>query len=108
MVSFPLPSVVSIVAVTVWFHISLLFAINSSDLSQPIIFAFCAYSFPLYHSAGGGENAAGELCLVWRVLWGQELGSTIPKPGQIGRMSDGRCMTEELHHGSMEGGALAL
>lgn len=74
MVSLPLPSVISIVADTFGFHISLLFAVNSSYLSQPMIFVFCASSSPLQHTVGGQENGARERCLGWRVLWGQEQG----------------------------------
>lgn len=70
-----------------------------------MIFAFCASS-SLQHTAGGGENGAREWCLVWRVLRGQKLGSAIPKPGQVGTVSDGRCLTEELQHGKQGRGNL--
>lgn len=71
-----------------------------------MMIVFCASRSPLQHAAGGGENGARECCLVWRVLWGQDLGSTIPKPGQIGTVSDGRCLTEELYHGKQGRGNL--
>lgn len=36
-------------------------------------------------------------------LVGARTGGSIPKPGQIGTVSDGRCLTEELHHGKGRG-----